>query len=338
MIWLDDWKLLALAAAGLWAVPAMGSFPLATELTVVMEQRCLECHNGEKAKGDLDLEALMAEPNNPELWKAIQDEVAAGDMPPKKEGPLSSEERGFLLNHLPEFEAMEMSRLMTPSELNYTLIDFYGVDEDSFNAETLLRVNYSNDEYWTQQKEVISPYYLDDLYEPLGTAINALVHAREVQEAKTISAMVNQAGHMARTFNVKLPGGQKKEVGDLRWFWQGKSSGLMFQYPGEEKSNVLPAGTYQVELDLETPNYGKPFKDPRLAQGFGVLKDGGKFEIAFYTRNKDSIGAAKIFKVVEVPTDRQKVLVEVELKRAASLAVGLVKGPSGGSFKYLVDD
>ena len=48
---------------------------------------CLDCHDGERRKGEVDLEAaLNAKPlvKNLDLWKTVINRVENGDMPPKK--------------------------------------------------------------------------------------------------------------------------------------------------------------------------------------------------------------------------------------------------------------
>ena len=48
---------------------------------------CLDCHDGERRKGEINLEAaLNAKPlvKNLDLWKTVINRVENGDMPPKK--------------------------------------------------------------------------------------------------------------------------------------------------------------------------------------------------------------------------------------------------------------
>src|SRR5437773_6786219 len=52
-----------------------------------LEQHCLECHDVETKKGDLDLTALnfdLAIPTNFSKWVLVHDRVSNGEMPPKK--------------------------------------------------------------------------------------------------------------------------------------------------------------------------------------------------------------------------------------------------------------
>lgn len=52
-----------------------------------LEDNCLDCHDSSEQKGDLNLESLGFDLNNPDLfsqWVEIHDRVVSGEMPPKK--------------------------------------------------------------------------------------------------------------------------------------------------------------------------------------------------------------------------------------------------------------
>jgi hypothetical protein len=73
----------ALWIAGLTCLASLGH---AATLPGI-EKTCLECHDKETAKGDVDLSALpfnLKDHHNRERWAHIYDVVAKGEMPPKK--------------------------------------------------------------------------------------------------------------------------------------------------------------------------------------------------------------------------------------------------------------
>ena len=311
---------------------------LSSKLTSILQKKCVDCHNSKKKKGKFDLEDLMKNPHSPEKWMNIFDEISEGNMPPEDEPQLSETEKQTVLNSLPNFQAKEVSRVLTPSEINNSLIDFFKADKSTFNAETLLAVNYSDESYHTQQKDVISPYYLDDLYKTLDSSINTLVHARKLPEPVTIKGVLAQTGHISRKVTMKVDG-KKVTGGDLRWRWKGGGGPFDFQYPGQAATGTLPPGTYELSFDLSTPNYNKPFKDPKLAAPYGFLKTDKYFKVAFYAKpaKGDLLGSTKMIKVINAPLELKRVTVNIEITRPSKLSAGLIKGPSGGSFKYLVD-
>ena len=60
-----------------------------TEVLVLLENYCLDCHNRDTQKGEVNLEAaLVARPlvKNLDLWKTVISRVENGDMPPNKKG------------------------------------------------------------------------------------------------------------------------------------------------------------------------------------------------------------------------------------------------------------
>src|SRR5258706_15127764 len=57
------------------------------EVREFLDKHCLECHDTETKKGDLDLTALkldLANPTNFSKWVLAHDRVSNGEMPPKK--------------------------------------------------------------------------------------------------------------------------------------------------------------------------------------------------------------------------------------------------------------
>ena len=65
-------------------------------ITKLLESHCLDCHDSETQKGDLNLESLSFELTDPQIfdrWELIHDRVKTGEMPPKKRNQLSKEGR-----------------------------------------------------------------------------------------------------------------------------------------------------------------------------------------------------------------------------------------------------
>jgi len=68
-----------------------------------LEKHCVECHDAETKKGNLDLTALKADFGNPETfsrWVKVYDRVQAGEMPPKKKAAPPAVETQSLLGLL----------------------------------------------------------------------------------------------------------------------------------------------------------------------------------------------------------------------------------------------
>ena len=75
-----------------WAVDAEA--PTLEKIEPILENRCVECHDSDEAKGGLDLVKLPRDIRDPavrERWIRIHDRIKAGEMPPKNEGIPDSE-------------------------------------------------------------------------------------------------------------------------------------------------------------------------------------------------------------------------------------------------------
>jgi mono/diheme cytochrome c family protein len=58
----------------------------------LLRSHCLECHSTAKQKGDLDLEASSIQ-REPHVWENVLEQIATGEMPPKKERQFSPTEK-----------------------------------------------------------------------------------------------------------------------------------------------------------------------------------------------------------------------------------------------------
>lgn len=89
------------------AAPALQKF---------LQSHCVECHDAETRKGNLDLTALpfkLAAATNHAQWVIIHDRVAAGEMPPaKRERPPAGELSAFTNQLAAELVATEQGRIV----------------------------------------------------------------------------------------------------------------------------------------------------------------------------------------------------------------------------------
>lgn len=88
------------------------------EFTPLMEEHCVECHEGSKAKGSLDLGKLSLELQDREArerWVRVHDRIQKGEMPPPKKGDLKEGDRarmvGLLGGALLQVDREEVARL-----------------------------------------------------------------------------------------------------------------------------------------------------------------------------------------------------------------------------------
>ncbi|MEY3851243.1 MAG: hypothetical protein RI910_223, partial [Verrucomicrobiota bacterium] len=73
----------------------------ADKVLPILKDSCLNCHSTKKQKGDVDLEqfaSVAAIRRSPKVWESVLEQVASGEMPPKKEKPLTAAAKKVLLD------------------------------------------------------------------------------------------------------------------------------------------------------------------------------------------------------------------------------------------------
>ena len=143
--------LLATLAAG-GATGAADEPTLGGQIKPLLKQYCVDCHNPEKQKGDLDLVPFLDDAKMKEhrdVWEKIAELVESREMPPKKKPQPSDEQRdlvlGFIDNQFAKLDAAAEKnpgrvtiRRLNKEEYRNTIRDLLGVD---FNPE-----DFPNDE------------------------------------------------------------------------------------------------------------------------------------------------------------------------------------------------
>ena len=82
---------------------AAGPVTLREQVSPLLKEYCVDCHNAEKHKGDLDLGPLLEKPalgENREVWEKVAEALESRDMPPEKKPQPSSENRELLLKFI----------------------------------------------------------------------------------------------------------------------------------------------------------------------------------------------------------------------------------------------
>ena len=94
--------LIALEAGGIaaWAAPRDR---FATEVHPLIETFCVECHNAEKHKGDLDLTRFSSADavfRESKVWEGVIEQLLVGEMPPKDRPQPTDEQRERLVDRI----------------------------------------------------------------------------------------------------------------------------------------------------------------------------------------------------------------------------------------------
>ena len=97
---------ISLAIAFAWAIQVQsvsGALSIPTGPAAVIDQYCLDCHDSDTEKGDVNLETLTVDwtaEQNQHFWERVLEVVDAGEMPPAKKKQPSPAERSKLVTWL----------------------------------------------------------------------------------------------------------------------------------------------------------------------------------------------------------------------------------------------
>lgn len=168
--------------------------PLASEVATfldhnvlpVLEQRCLDCHDEDTSKGDINL-SILFDKNHPQredirLWLKVREQLRAGTMPPKSKPPLEDAVREAIMHwtfkneqmvlaKVPTEPGFRKTRRLTRHEYNLTLRDLLGIQSkpgDKFPADG------SGGEGFTNNSDTLmfSPLLVEKYFAAADEAIN----------------------------------------------------------------------------------------------------------------------------------------------------------------------
>ena len=156
--------------------------------SAVLEQFCLDCHDQETQKGEVNLEkALATQPlvRHLPLWRTVIARIENGDMPPREKGTLPELEKRKLLKWLDQeithFDydtiddpGYEPARRMTHHELVHTLRDLLGVSlnvRDSFPTDLSGESGFDNSANTLFIQPILMERYLAAIEKAIEQAI-----------------------------------------------------------------------------------------------------------------------------------------------------------------------
>lgn len=170
------------------------------EIRPLLEKYCLDCHNADKQKGDVDL-THFGSPQNVvkefKLWQTMLQQVEEEEMPPKKPLPTVVEREeivAFLKKGIDSvdwstqkgIEHVTLPRL-TKTEYNHTLRDLLGID---FEPGKLLLDDGPGLSGFTNDRDAlfISPALAEQLFDAADYALQSLLNLRQKPSSKRFEA------------------------------------------------------------------------------------------------------------------------------------------------------
>ncbi len=175
--------------------------PLSAEdIRPLLQKYCLDCHNADKQKGDVDL-THFGSPQNVvkefKLWQTMLQQVEEEEMPPKKPLPSAAEREeivAFLRKGIDSVDWSQQKGIehvtlprLTKTEYNNTLRDLLGID---FEPGKLLLDDGPGLSGFTNDRDAlfISPALAEQLFDAADYALQSMLNLRQKPYTKHYEA------------------------------------------------------------------------------------------------------------------------------------------------------
>ncbi len=244
-----------LAAWPFFALSLQGALP---SIQPFLDQHCMDCHDRDVKKGDLDLSSLSTDSDDPaalKKWVRVFDRVAAGEMPPpKKKQPAQEAVQDFMaalgsdLVHQSKAQKGTVLRRLNRREYQNTINDLLGVNVNVLDSlpEDARAKGFDT----IGEALSISGIQMQRYMEAAELAINAALY----QEARP--ELIKQSATLDSERN-------RKDTIGKQWLRREDGSIVVFN-EGGFPSTVIPnlrskeAGTYK----LRVTGYGYQIEEP----------------------------------------------------------------------------
>jgi hypothetical protein len=172
----------------------------AADIQPLLKTYCLDCHNADKQKGDIDLThfgSLQSVQKDFKLWQTMLQQVEEEEMPPKKPLPTSAEREqimDFLRHGLASIDWSQQKGIehvtlprLTKTEYNNTLRDLIGID---FEPGKLLLDDGPGLSGFTNDRDAlfISPALAEQLFDAADYALKAAIALKQKPMQKMFEA------------------------------------------------------------------------------------------------------------------------------------------------------
>ncbi len=164
------------------------------ELLPVLQDRCMDCHDAEMKKGDVDFDLLLKPGSlrhDIRLWGKVREQLRAGTMPPKPKPPLDPAQRDTMLRWIQRNEEAVLTmpatqpgpartRRLNREEYGNTLRDLLGIAKrpgDGFPADGAGGEGFAN----SADTLMLSPLLIEKYLDAAGAAIKEVWERRELR-------------------------------------------------------------------------------------------------------------------------------------------------------------
>jgi hypothetical protein len=172
----------------------------AADIQPLLKQYCLDCHNADKQKGDVDLTSFGSPLNVAKefkLWQTMLQQVEEEEMPPKKPLPSVAEREAIVAFLRKGIDSVDWSTQkgiehvtlprLTKTEYNNTLRDLLGID---FEPGKLLLDDGPGLSGFTNDRDAlfISPALAEQLFDAADYALQSMLNLRQKPYSKHFEA------------------------------------------------------------------------------------------------------------------------------------------------------
>jgi cytochrome c553 len=164
------------------------------ELLPVLQDRCMDCHDAEMKKGDVDFDLLLEQGSlrhDIRLWGKVREQLRAGTMPPKPKPPLDPAQRDTMLRWIQRNEEAVLTmpatqpgpartRRLNREEYGNTLRDLLGIAKrpgDGCPADGAGGEGFAN----SADTLMLSPLLIEKYLDAAGAAIKEVWERRELR-------------------------------------------------------------------------------------------------------------------------------------------------------------
>ena len=186
------------------------------------------------------------------------------------------------------FKGSASTRPLTPNEIQNTLVDLFDIDTADYNPFATLYSSYSNKQFYTGQKNMLTPYYLKQLYHVYYDVLENFVGLKPQLEELKLAPKLKPGIHTSRSF---------KNHFDMRFKFQEEKNEVHYinlepkkydrqdrkggkDISEEEKEGLdtmtLYPGTYTISfkaesLNLEPSQWNQKVYGPRVVSTYEAL-------------------------------------------------------------------
>ena len=335
----------------------------------VVTDNCFKCHGaeGNEIEGEFNFKKFLASGStNSKTWNRVYRSIAKGEMPPEEEQPLNEDEKELLLSSIKlmtaDVKESATTRVLTPYEIQNTMADLFTIDIKEYNPFHGLHKTYSEKSFYSHQKNILSPYFIESYYHIIYNVLESFIGLRPQVDKMELAVNFPGSSHRSKNF---------KTFYDLRWPIKNNACEVHFTNIGKKKydrqdrkigddtsqeikdmlaKQSLPPGTYKLKfkasalnLDLQKVTrykYGEPLEALMKSEVKKLEETEYGIPVKFYIippGRADAFATTKYLQTIQVEEGDNEYEIEFTLNRRAGIGYELgTSFPGDGQISWMI--